>query len=154
MAEAPMSSKTKALDEKLAARAHQADRILQLESVVNEIRDRVHLLLRIRPVTDCSKPGRLHEPNQVGWNRHAHLVPSPQQFQTDGGAGLDVAASSMGGQDNFHRRSAAPAWRPSATRLSTDLIARRYRLTESLAIGLFWKFTHIDTSSKRRITEI
>jgi hypothetical protein len=34
-------------------------------------------------------------------------VPSPQQIETDGGAGLDVAASSMCGQDNFHRRNPA-----------------------------------------------
>jgi hypothetical protein len=70
---------------------------------MNEIRGRVHPLLRIRPATDRRKPRRLHEANQIGWNRHAHFVPSPQQLQTDGGAGLDVTASSIGGQDNFHR---------------------------------------------------
>lgn len=31
-----------------------------------------------------------------------NVVSSPQQLQTDSGARLDVAAGSMGGQDNFH----------------------------------------------------
>ncbi len=131
---------------------------------MNEIRDRVHLLLRIRTVADRSKPDRLDEVDQVRWDRHAHDMASSLQLETDGGAGLDVAASSMGGQYDLHRNLDYVwfIWTPEllhphqhrrTTRLKTDFIALRYRVTESLAIGLLGRFTHIDTSSKRRIIE-
>ena len=66
---------------------------------------RVQRGLRLRPVGDRRKPSRLGEANQVRRDGHAHFVPAAQQLTTDGGAGLDIAASSMACQHKFHCES-------------------------------------------------
>ena len=54
---------------------------------------------------DRSKPRRLDEAKHVGRHRHAHVVTAAQKLPTDGGAGLDIAASSIACQRKFHRRN-------------------------------------------------
>src|ERR1700744_619352 len=58
--------------------------------------------LRFRPVGDRRNPSRLDEANNVWRDSHAHVVPSAQQLAPDGGAGLDIAASSPHRQHKPH----------------------------------------------------
>ena len=73
-----------------------ADRIPDLRrKVADEIGGRVHLLPRVGPVADCGKSRRLDEAEHVGRDRHADVVTAAHQLPTDGGAGLDIAATSL-----------------------------------------------------------
>ena len=93
------------LGNRLHSLAQQRDWILDLPRVAEEIR--FHQLDKVRPVGDRVKPGRFDETNQVGRDRHAHFVSSAQQLKAYGGAGLDIAASSVARQGKFHRQRLA-----------------------------------------------
>ena len=61
--------------------------------------------LPVPAVGNRSKPRRLDEAKHVRWHRHAHVVASAQQLQSGGGAGLDIAATSIARHHKFHRCS-------------------------------------------------
>ena len=94
-----------AFDEKIPAVTQQVQWILDLEGVVSVFRDRDDLLSRVGTVGDGGKPGRLDEANQVGRDRHSNVVSAALQLHANCGAGLNIAAGSMGGQHKFHRRN-------------------------------------------------
>jgi hypothetical protein len=77
--------------------------------------------LPLRPGGDRRKPGRFDEANQVGRDRHDHFVAAAQKLQANGGAGLDIAAKSIGCQRKFH------GW---------SLVSRRAAAVVTLAEGL------------------
>src|SRR5271156_3541041 len=59
--------------------------------------------LRIQSVGDRCKSSRLGEANEVGRNGHAHFVASSLQLPSDNDSRLDIAATPIARENEFHR---------------------------------------------------
>ena len=103
--------------DRLHGLAKQRDRVLDLPRVAEQ--SRIHQLHEVRSVGNRGQPGRLDELQQVRGRGHDDVVSPPLQFQPDGGAGLDIAASAVTRQGKLHDRvglSRAPGAHQSLTK--------------------------------------
>ena len=86
--------------------AKQPEDVPDFPEVAEEIRPEVARRLQplpdVRPESGGGEPRRLGEGDQIGWDGHPHVMASPEQLAADRDPGLDIAASSIKREHEFH----------------------------------------------------